>query len=144
MVISFCQRPLTNTFKQLESKIFIKQILTKPIDVYQLVNDSHEFLNLLIQLYKKIYDIIFHFQFCLSREKRYKAIQVIINKVPKKMLENSFALPYEIQATAVKDYHVIWVNSRFTFAENNIIFNFQTTVFKYLEKDCEHDSQGYD
>ena len=48
MDISFCYRPLTNTFKQLESKIFIKQILTKPIDVYQLVNDSHEFLNLLI------------------------------------------------------------------------------------------------
>ena len=60
------------------------------------------------------------------------------------MLENNFALFYEIQATAAKDYYIIWVNGRFTFGENVIIFNLETTVFKYLEKDCEHDSQGYD
>ena len=132
--ICFGQRPLTNTFKQLDSKIFIKQILTKPTDVCQLINDSYELLNLLIQLYKEIYEIIFQFQLCLSRERRYKVIQVIINKVPKKMLENNFAFFYEIQATAAKDYYIIWVNGRFTFAENVIIFNLETTVFKYLEK----------
>ena len=77
-------------------------------------------------------------------ESRYKTIQIIINKVPKKILGSNFALPYEIQATAAKDYYILWVNSRFTFAEDIIIFNLQTTVVKYLEKYCEHDSQGYD